>query len=83
MSHPVNDNALDVIFRDARSYNAWQEKDIPETLIRAVYALTKMGPTRIFLSSSRTIPAQRPGSKISTCAPRPPCGTAPSRARIS
>ncbi|MEO0982241.1 MAG: malonic semialdehyde reductase [Pseudomonadota bacterium] len=45
MADPVNDNALNVIFRDGRSYNSWQDKDVPETLIRAVYELAKWGPT--------------------------------------
>ncbi len=53
MTYPVNDNALDVIFRDARSYNAWESKDIPETLMRAVYDLTKMGPTSANCSPAR------------------------------
>lgn len=53
MTYPVNDNALDVIFRDARSYNAWENKDVAETLIRAVYDLTKMGPTSANCSPAR------------------------------
>lgn len=53
MTYPVNDNALDVIFRDARSYNAWEDKDVPETLVRAVYDLTKMGPTSANCSPAR------------------------------
>ena len=35
MAHPVNDHALDVIFRDARSQNSFVDKDVPEILIRA------------------------------------------------
>lgn len=53
MTYPVNDNALDVIFRDARSYNAWEEKSVPEVLIKAVYDLTKMGPTSANCSPAR------------------------------
>ncbi|MEM6947944.1 MAG: malonic semialdehyde reductase [Pseudomonadota bacterium] len=45
MATPVSDRAFDVLFRKARSYNAWEEKDIPETLVRAVYDLSKWGPT--------------------------------------
>lgn len=45
MTSPVADRALDVIFRDARTHNGWDDKDVPETLMRAVYDLTKMGPT--------------------------------------
>lgn len=53
MSHPVNDHALDAIFRTARSYNAWKEKDVPETLVRAVYELQKWGPTSANCSPAR------------------------------
>lgn len=45
MSSPINDAALDQLFRAARSRNAWQDKDVPETLIKAAYELAKMGPT--------------------------------------
>ena len=45
MSDPVNDYALDLFWRDGRSYNGWLDKDVPETLIRAVYDLAKMGAT--------------------------------------
>jgi 3-hydroxypropanoate dehydrogenase len=41
----LSDNDLDIIFRDARTYNAWQDKKVSETLIKAVYDLMKMGPT--------------------------------------
>ncbi|MEM7768662.1 MAG: malonic semialdehyde reductase [Pseudomonadota bacterium] len=53
MSHPVNDHALDAIFRKARSFNAWKEKDVPETLVRAVYELQKWGPTSANCSPAR------------------------------
>lgn len=53
MKHPVNDDALDVIFRNARSYNWWQEKDVPETLIRATYEIAKWGPTSANCSPAR------------------------------
>ena len=53
MSHPVNDHALDAIFRTARSYNVWKEKDVPETLVRAVYELQKWGPTSANCSPAR------------------------------
>ena len=53
MAHPVNDHALDVIFRDARSYNGWREEDVPEVLIRAAYDLAKLGPTSANNSAAR------------------------------
>lgn len=55
MTHPVNDNALDVIFRDARSYNDFKSEPVPETLMRAVYDLTKMGATSANCSPARFV----------------------------
>lgn len=45
MATPVSDRAFDTLFRKARSYNAWEDKDIPETMVRAIYDLQKWGPT--------------------------------------
>ncbi|MAK59744.1 MAG: malonic semialdehyde reductase [Ponticaulis sp.] len=45
MSDPLPGESLDQIFRSARTYNQWQDKDVPESLIRATYDLLKMGPT--------------------------------------
>ena len=53
MAHPVNDHALDVIFRDARSYNGWRDEAVPEVLVRAVYDLAKLGPTSANNSPAR------------------------------
>lgn len=54
-----SDNAMDTLFRTARTYHGWKEDDVTETLIRAVYDLAKWGPTSanccparfVFLSS--------------------------------
>ncbi len=45
MEQPLADRALDQLFRTARSYNAWLDRDVSETQIRAIYDLMKMGPT--------------------------------------
>ena len=45
MTDTLSDDALDLIFREARSYNGWLDKDVTEDEIRAIYELTKMGPT--------------------------------------
>lgn len=41
----LDDQSLDTLFRMARSYNGWKDKDVSDVLIRAVYDLLKMGPT--------------------------------------
>ncbi len=45
MADTISDDALDLIFRNARSYNGWLDKEISETQVRAIYDLLKMGPT--------------------------------------
>jgi 3-hydroxypropanoate dehydrogenase len=45
MSKPLDDAALDQLFREARSYNGWLDQDVSEAQIHAIYELAKMGPT--------------------------------------
>lgn len=63
MTHPVSDHGLDVIFRDARSYNGFKKDDVPEILIRAVYDLTKMGPTSANCCPARFVFIHSPETK--------------------
>lgn len=55
MSHAINDNALDQIFRTARTQNAWTETPVSETLLQAVYDLARMGPTSANCSPARFV----------------------------
>lgn len=55
MANPVNDYAMDLIWRRGRSYNGWTDEPVPETLIRAAYDLTKMGMTSANCSPARFI----------------------------
>ncbi|MGN6818989.1 MAG: malonic semialdehyde reductase [Sphingomonas sp.] len=45
MGTPLNDDALDTIFRTARTYNGYTDAPVNEDDIRAIYELVKMGPT--------------------------------------
>lgn len=53
--HPVNDYALDLIWRQGRSYNGWTDESVSEAKIRAVYDLTKMGMTSANCSPARFV----------------------------
>ena len=44
-SHAVSDEALDVLFRKARSYNAFLPGEISDHKLQALYDLVKWGPT--------------------------------------
>jgi 3-hydroxypropanoate dehydrogenase len=41
----LNDTALDIIFRSARTHNGFIDRPVPDATLRAVYDLMKWGPT--------------------------------------
>ncbi len=49
----INDKGLDVIFRSARSQNAWTGKPVSDALIRTLYDLLCLGPTSANCSPAR------------------------------
>ncbi|HEY0106069.1 MAG TPA: malonic semialdehyde reductase [Rhizomicrobium sp.] len=53
--HAVNDEALDTIFRAARSQNAWTGKPVSAALLMAVYDLVRLGPTSANCSPARFV----------------------------
>lgn len=42
---PLNDQALDQLFRQARSHNGWQDTPVSDEQLSQIYDLMKMGPT--------------------------------------
>jgi nitroreductase len=55
MSHAINDDALDVLFRKARSQNKWQDKPVSTALLMAVYDLMRWGPTSANMCPARIV----------------------------
>ena len=53
--HVLSDDALDQIFREARSYNGWLDKEVSEKQIADIYELLKMGPTSANMQPGRLI----------------------------
>src|SRR6201987_5235295 len=51
----VSDDALDLVFREARTYNAWLPKPVPEELLRQLYDKLKWGPTSANNSPARFV----------------------------
>lgn len=41
----LNDDALNLLFRDARSYSAWLNRPVEDDTLRQLYDLAKWGPT--------------------------------------
>lgn len=51
----INDEALDVIFRTARTHRAWQDKPVSPALLMAIYDLLRWGPTALNANPLRII----------------------------
>ncbi|MEM6413688.1 MAG: malonic semialdehyde reductase [Pseudomonadota bacterium] len=51
----INDEALDIIFREARTRNGWEDRPVSQALIEAVYELMKWGPTSANCSPARMV----------------------------
>jgi 3-hydroxypropanoate dehydrogenase len=45
MVHPIDDAALDTLFREARTFSTWQPKPVSDHTVRALYDLLKWAPT--------------------------------------
>jgi len=45
LSTPLNDEAIDRVFRAARTYNGYTDKPVSEGQLRAIWDLLKWGPT--------------------------------------
>lgn len=67
MHAPLSDDALDQIFRSARTYrrsaDAWLKKPVSDKQIRAVYDLAKLGPTSANSQPVRIVFVKSPEAK--------------------
>ena len=80
MIQPLNNEALDILFRKARTHNAWLKKPVSDETLRRLYDLLKWGPTSanglpmrvVFLrtpeAKERLRPALMPGNVEKTMA---------------
>ena len=55
MTQTLDDAGLDLIFRDARSYNGYTDAPVSESDLRAIWDLVKMGPTSANMSPARIV----------------------------
>ena len=63
MTNAVNDEALDTIFRNARTYRKWQGKPVSNALLMAVYDLMRLGPTSSNICPARIVFVVSPEAK--------------------
>jgi 3-hydroxypropanoate dehydrogenase len=63
LSQPLNDAALDQIFRTARTRNGWVEEPLDPAVIHQIYDLAKFGPTSANMSPARFVWVASPEGK--------------------
>jgi nitroreductase len=54
-THAINDEALDIIFRNARTQNKWLDKPVSNAMLMAIYDLMRWGPTSANNSPARIL----------------------------
>tara|TARA_R110002072_G_scaffold20025_1_gene73546 strand:+ start:2476 stop:3105 length:630 start_codon:yes stop_codon:yes gene_type:complete len=55
LDEPLGNTALDQLFRKARTYYSWEDREVPSSQIHALYDLLKMGPTSMNNSPARFV----------------------------
>lgn len=63
MAESLSETALDQLFRTARSYNGWLDKDVSNEQLRGIYDLMKMGPTSANQQPARIVWCKSPEAK--------------------
>lgn len=60
---PISQEALDQLFREARTHSTWLPEPVPVELLRKVYELARLGPTSANGSPARFVFLTTPGAK--------------------
>ena len=55
MTHAVNDDALETLFRKARTHRAWRPGEVTPQMLMAIYDLARWGPTTNNTSPGRFV----------------------------
>ena len=55
MTHAVNDDGLDILFRKARTHRAWRPGQVTPQMLMAIYDLARWGPTTNNTSPMRVV----------------------------
>jgi 3-hydroxypropanoate dehydrogenase len=61
---PLDTTALDRLFRDARTFSHFQDRPVPEPLLRELYALLCLGPTSANCQPGRYVFVTTPEAKV-------------------
>ena len=59
----IDDRGMDILFREARTYNGWKGDGVTDVMIKAVYDLLKWAPTSANCSPARFLFVHTPEGK--------------------
>ena len=60
---PISEEAIDQLFREARTHSTWLPEPVPVELLREAYELARLGPTSANGSPARFVFLTTPGAK--------------------
>ena len=63
MNNRLTDDALDILFRKARTHNVWLDQTVSDDLLRELYDLMKWGPTSANCCPARVLFLRTPEAK--------------------
>jgi 3-hydroxypropanoate dehydrogenase len=63
MGKVLNDDGLDLVFREGRTHSVWLNEPVSDDLLRRVYGLAKMGPTSANMCPLRIVFIKSPEAK--------------------
>lgn len=63
MKNPIDEQALDVLFRHARTHTRWHQRTVSVDLLRDAWDLARMGPTSANCSPARIVFVMSPEAK--------------------
>jgi 3-hydroxypropanoate dehydrogenase len=63
MSKVLDEEGLDLIYRDARTHTVWLDKPVDDSLLERAYDLARMGPTSANMCPTRIVFVKSKGAK--------------------
>lgn len=63
MSKQLDNEGLDLLFRNARTFNAWSDKPVSDEILKQLYDLMKWGPTSVNCCPARILFLRTPAAK--------------------
>lgn len=63
MGKILSDEGMDLLFRKARTHSHWQDREVSDVLLEAIYELARMGPTSANSSPMRVVFVRSPAAK--------------------